>query len=124
VTLVHGEGWSGGVDIVGMSTAEERRASQRFPIERHVRFKMRGVQPALAGTGSTLNMSSGGVLFTTDQHLRKGCPVMLEIKWPVLLNDARPLKLVTRGPIVWCGEGKAAMHIQKWEFHTQNANGV
>ena len=122
--MVPSEEGSVDVDIVGMSTAEERRASRRFPIERHVRFKMRGVQPALAGTGSTLNMSSGGVLFTTDQHLRKGCPVMLEIKWPVLLDDVRPLKLVTRGAIVWCGEGRAAMHIQKWEFHTQSADGM
>ena len=69
-------------------------------------------------------MSSGGVLFTTDQLLRKGCAVTLEIKWPVLLDDARPLKLVTRGDIVWCGEGRAAMHIQKWEFHTLSATGV
>ena len=122
--MVPGEEGSVGVDIVGMSMAEERRASQRFPIERHVRFKVRGVQPALAGTGTTVNMSSRGVLFTTDQHLRKGCPVMLEIKWPVLLDDTRPLKLVTRGAIVWCGEGRAAMHIQKWEFHTQSANAM
>jgi hypothetical protein len=121
--MVPGKGRAVGVDIVGMSTAEERRASRRFPIEQHVRFKVRGAQPALAGTGSTVNMSSGGVLFTTDQHLRKGHAVMLEIRWPVLLDDARPLKLVARGPIVWCGEGKAAMHIQKWEFHTQSANG-
>jgi hypothetical protein len=119
--MVPGEEGPVGVDIVSMSTAEERRASQRFPIERHVRFKVRGVQPALAGTGTTVNMSSGGVLFTTDQHLRKGCPVMLEIRWPVLLDDVRPLKLVTRGPIIWCGGGRAAMHIQKWEFHTQSA---
>ena len=122
--MVHGKEGSGGVDIVSMSTAEERRASQRFPIERQVRFTVRGVQPALAGTGSTVNMSSGGVLFTTDQRLRKGSPVMLEIKWPVLLDDEQPLKLVTRGTIVWCGGGKAAMHIQKWDFHTQSANGL
>jgi hypothetical protein len=122
--MVPGKNGAVGVVIVSMSTAAERRSSRRFPIERQVRFKVRGELPPLAGNGITVNMSSGGVLFTTDQLLRRGSPVMLEIKWPVLLDDSRPLKLVTRGPIVWCDGGKAAMHIEKWEFHTQGSKAL
>jgi hypothetical protein len=49
---------------------------------------------------------------------------MLEVKWPVLLDDTQPLKLVTRGAIVWSEDGVAAMRIENWEFHTQNMNGL
>jgi hypothetical protein len=78
----------------------------------------------MAGVGTTVNISSGGVLFTTDQQLRKGCSLMLEVKWPVLLDDTQPLKLVTRGAIVWSEDGVAAMRIENWEFHTQSMNGL
>lgn len=74
----------------------------------------------MAGSGITVNMSSGGVLFTTGTPLRAGTPVTLEIKWPVLLDEVRPIKLVTNGTIVWCEGTRAAMHIQNWEFRTQN----
>jgi len=79
---------------------------------------MRGVRPPLAGTGVTVNMSSNGVLFTTEQPLPLGKSVVLEINWPVLLDDAKPLKLVTRGHIVWCESTTVAMRIDGWEFRT------
>jgi PilZ domain len=101
-----------------MTTAQERRLSRRFPLERRVQYRVRGERPALAGEGRTLNISSKGVLFTIDQTLAKGCAVQVEISWPVLLEDARPIKLVARGPIVWCDGDRAAMKIEGWEFHT------
>jgi len=101
-----------------MGTYTERRASQRYSIERSLRYRMRGIRPALAGTGMTVNMSSNGVLFMADQPLPPGKPVVLEINWPVLLNESRPLKLVTRGRIIWCDSISAAMHIEGWEFRT------
>jgi len=85
---------------------------------------MRGVRPSLAGSGVTVNMSSSGVLFTADQPLPPGKPVVLEISWPVLLDEARRLKLVTRGHVIWCDSVTAAMHIEGWEFRTQPSNGV
>ncbi len=102
-----------------MTTAEERRQSQRFPIEQHVQYRVRGERPPLAGSGKTLNMSSKGVLFTIHQGLARGCAVQVEINWPVRLDDSQPIKLVARGPIVWCDGERAAMKIEGWEFHTQ-----
>jgi Tfp pilus assembly protein PilZ len=82
------------------------------------------VRPALAGTGVTVNMSSNGVLFTADQPLLSGKPVVLEINWPVLLNESRPLKLVTRGRVVWCDSVRTAMRIEGWEFRTHPPEGA
>lgn len=79
---------------------------------------MRGVKPELKGSGVTVNMSSRGVLFRPETPLEHGKPVILEISWPVLLNDSRQLKLVARGHIVWSDTDLAAMKIETWEFRT------
>ena len=97
----------------------ERRQSQRFPMERQLEFKSRRSRSALIGFGTTVNMSRRGVLFTTDQTLPEGEPVTLEVGWPVLLNAAIPLKLVTRGRVVWCENSHTAVRFDKWEFRTR-----
>jgi hypothetical protein len=103
-----------------MTMVEERRLSMRFPIEQAVRYRLKGQRPAVIGEGRTVNLSSRGVLFTTDRILVKGSAVQVEISWPILLDDSRPLKLIARGPIIWCDGAKAAMKIEGWEFHTWN----
>src|SRR5688572_3681549 len=53
----------------------ERRSSDRFPIEREVRYRIlskRSNGEAEEGIGTTVNISSNGVLFTTDQILMPG----------------------------------------------------
>ncbi len=101
-----------------MSGNHERRGSKRYAIERHLQYRLRGVRPALTGSGTTINMSSNGVLFKTQHQLVLGKPVVVEINWPVLLNDTRPLKLVARGRVIWCDSTVAAMKIEGWEFRT------
>jgi hypothetical protein len=64
-------------------------------------------------------MSSHGVLFTTDQPLPAGSPLTLEVQWPVLLDNAKALKLVTRGRVVRCEGLRAAVEFNDWEFHTR-----
>lgn len=102
----------------------DRRNSDRFPIERDVRFRVlnkRGGEET--GEGKTLNISSSGVFFTSQQMLIPGRRLELSISWPVQLNDLVPLKLVARGRVVRFEEGQAAIEIQQYEFRTQ-ANGA
>jgi PilZ domain len=99
----------------------DRRHSDRFPIEREVRFRVlnkRGGEET--GDGKTLNISSSGVLFTSAQILIPGRRLELSISWPVQLNDVIPLKLVARGRVVRFEEGQAAIEIQQYEFRTQS----
>lgn len=106
-----------------MEVILERRARPRFPIKRDVRYKQFRGRTGLEGEGKTLNMSSKGILFTTEQRLFPGRPAALEVSWPVLLEGRIPLKLVVRGRTVWCDEAKAAIKIQHHQFHTQASMG-
>ena len=102
-----------------MEKNEDRRLSRRFPMESQVQFRSRRARSALVGSGTTVNMSRRGVLFTTDRSLPEGEPVMLEIGWPVLLDAAVPLKLVTHGRVVWCENSHTAVRFNNWEFRTR-----
>ena len=105
---------------------DERRASNRFPIERDVRYKIFGSRQKIVqvGLGKSLNMSSSGVLFTTESRLREGEGVELAVSWPALLNNELPLKLVARGRLVRSDGTRAAMCIEKYEFRTRGSNGL
>jgi hypothetical protein len=103
----------------------ERRGADRFPIEREVRFRIlskRGVVEQ--GTGKTVNISSNGVLFTTDQELTPGKRLELSISWPAQLDNKCQLKLVARGRVARAEQGRAAVEIQQYEFRTQGSKGL
>jgi hypothetical protein len=97
----------------------DRRAADRFPIEREVRFKVMSKKSGdEAGVGRTVNISSTGILFTTDKLLIPGRRLELSVNWPAQLNDKCSLKLVARGRVVRFEQGRAAMEIQQYEFRT------
>ena len=105
--------------------ANDRRASDRFPIQRELKFKVISKKNGEeAGTGTTLNISSRGVLFTTDRMLLPGKKLEMAISWPAQLNNKCGLKLVARGRVVRCEDGKAAVEIQQYEFRTVGMNGL
>ena len=106
----------------------DRRASNRLPIERDVHYRVLGGKYKLlggkktvkyAGSGKSLNMSSGGVLFTTESALQEGERIELAVSWPAQLDDRIPLKLVAVGVLVRTHERQAAMSIKRYEFKTR-----
>ena len=100
----------------------ERRIKRRFQIEQEVRYKMLyGQRIAETGTGKTLNISSGGVWFSTENLLTAGMPVELSMNWPVLLNDSCPMKLMIYGCIIRSNDKGAAVAIERYEFRTQGS---
>jgi hypothetical protein len=97
----------------------ERRTKRRFQIEQDVRYKMLyGQRIAETGSGKTMNISSGGVWFTTEALLTSGMPIELSVTWPVLLNDSCPMKLMIYGCVVRSNERGAAVAIERYEFRT------
>src|SRR3981081_3816413 len=80
----------------------DRRSSRRLPIERDVRYTVIVGKRKVAqvGLGKTLNISSAGVLCTTECALREGVSVELAVNWPALLKNSLPLKLVIIGHVV------------------------
>ncbi len=102
----------------------ERRTKRRFQIEQDVRYKLLyGQRIAETGVGRTMNVSSGGVWFTTDTMLTAGMPVELSMSWPVLLHDSCPMKLMIYGCVLRSNEKGAAVSIERYEFRTQGAHG-
>ncbi|MBM3812723.1 MAG: hypothetical protein FJW20_13935 [Acidimicrobiia bacterium] len=107
------------------SDSNDRRGSSRFPIEREVRYRVLNKKSNQeAGGGETINMSSSGILFTTEHVLLPGRSVELAVSWPAQLNNTCPLKLVARGRVVRFDGNKAAMEIQHYEFRTQGSQGL
>src|SRR5260370_26905110 len=102
---------------------ERERINKRcFQMEKEVRYKMLyGQRTDEDGTGRTLNISSGGVWFSTENLLTAGMPVELSMSWPVLLNDSCPMKLMIYGCVVRSNEKGAAVAIERYEFRTQGS---
>jgi hypothetical protein len=98
---------------------KDRRGADRFPIEREVRYKVLSKKSAdEAGTGRTVNMSSNGILFTSDHTLIPGRRLEISVSWPAQLNNHTPLKLVARGRVIRSEGGRAAIEIDQYEFRT------
>ena len=104
------------------SAERERRTKRRFQIDQEVKYKMLyGQRIAETGVGRTVNISSGGVWFSTETMLTSGMPVELSMNWPVLLNDSCPMKLMIYGCVVRSNEKGAAVAIERYEFRTQGS---
>jgi hypothetical protein len=115
-----------GANMAQEKDKEDRRGADRFPIEREVRYKVisrKSSSEGESGVGMTVNMSSNGVLFTTDRFLLPGRRLEVSISWPAQLNSKVALKLVARGRVVRSEEGRAAIEIHQYEFRTQATSG-
>ena len=101
---------------------QNRRKTSRFPIVREIRYRIASRENLFeTGVGSTVNISSAGVLFSTEKPLVPGRRVEVAISWPAELNKNTALKLVARGRIVRTEDGHAAAELQNFEFRTLGA---
>jgi hypothetical protein len=99
--------------------AGDRRSDKRYSILLGLRWKLIHRRRVVdAGTGTTLDLSKGGVRFESDRPLPEGLNVELAIAWPVLLRDVAPLQLVVQGRIVRSKGGQIAMRMVQHEFRT------
>jgi hypothetical protein len=98
----------------------DRRCKRRFRIEQNLRYKLLyGRRVAESGNGKTMNISSSGVWFSTENVLGAGLPVELSMSWPARLNDVCPMKLMIYGCVVRSDKDRAALAIERYEFRTQ-----
>ena len=93
-------------------------------IQREVHYRVLSKRDGeTAAAGKTVNISSSGVLFTTDHMLLPGRRLELAINWPAQLDNKCALKLVARGRVVRSDERRAAIEIHQYEFRTQAGPG-
>ena len=99
----------------------DRRRSPRKPLDRPVRYQVLNRKGEVA-LGQTVDMSSTGLLFTTDKPLDLGRGIELLISWPASLDDGTRLKLVAKGSVVRNAPGMSAVRIGQYEFRTMKAS--
>ena len=99
--------------------AADRRRTTRFPVCEELRYRIMHRSSQVRGTGKTLNIGSGGVLFTTEELLPIGRTVELSVNWPARLDGNCPLKFVAIGRVVRAETESAAVRIERYEFRTR-----
>jgi hypothetical protein len=105
--------------------ASDRRATDRFPIVRDVRYKILNTKtPVEFGLGKTVNISSTGVLFSSENPVAPGKRLELSISWPAQLDGQCGLNLVARGRVIRSKGKLVAIEIEKYEFKTAGSKGL
>jgi PilZ domain len=99
--------------------AGDRRRDRRYELQLDVKWKLIRRRRVLdTGTGQTIDVSSGGILFDAGRHLPEGLNVELSITWPVLLHNVAPMQLLASGRIVRATGRRIAMQTLQHEFRT------
>ena len=97
----------------------DRRNDKRYGMELQLRWKLvRRRRTIESGTGHTIDMSSGGILFQAGADLPAGLNVELSIAWPILLHNVSPMQLIVHGRILRSLDGLAAIRTVTHEFRT------
>ncbi len=103
----------------------DRRLTSRFPLQQEVRYRLvQSKAVAAKGVGQTVDISSGGVLFTTSDRLPTGRMVEIAMNWPARLNGTCALQFVARGRVIRSDGKTAVVRIQRYEFRTRGAASV
>lgn len=100
----------------------DRRSWPRYPIDAALEWVIHR-RIAAVGRGKTINLSSGGVLFQSDQAVAEGVQIELAIAWPARLDDMAGLTLHVTGRTVRTQGKCAAVKILRREFRTRPVAG-
>ena len=100
----------------------ERRSSVRYPLVLEVRYLIRAGKCS-SGTGQTVNMSSGGILISSQHRMEVGTQIEASLRWPWSLDGKVPLQLVAVGRIVRSGAHFFAVNLERHHFRTMKSKG-
>ena len=114
-----------GLDSNGSKlSSNERRESSRFPLREDLKYRlMQSKDETISGTGTTLNIGSGGILFTTEEMLPVGRTIELSVNWPARLDGTCALKFVAVGRVIRAEADRAAVRIERYQFKTRGTSG-
>ena len=100
----------------------DRRGGRRYDLDLKVRwFLLHRNKLMDSGSGSTVNLSSRGLLLEIGRPLPVGKKVSLAISWPVLLHDEARLQLRVQGRVVRSDGELVAVRTLQHEFRTAGA---
>jgi hypothetical protein len=97
----------------------ERRDNRRYGLILDLKWRLVRRRKVLeTGSGRTLDLSSGGILFEAGRQLPLGLQVEMSIAWPALLHDIAPMQLVVAGRIIRSEGVRVAIQMTQHEFRT------
>ena len=97
----------------------DRRSDKRYSLRLDVRWKLIRRRKVLeSGQGTTIDLSSGGILLEAGRPLPSGLNLELAIAWPVMLRNTAPLQLVAAGRITRVNGNRVAIRMVQHDFRT------
>jgi len=93
-----------------------RRVTSRFLDAQEIRYRLVESPAGKGSVGKTLDISSGGVLFTTTKRLPHGHRVEMAIHWPARLARNCAVQFVATSRVIRSETKHAAVHIERYEF--------
>jgi PilZ domain len=109
-------------NLVTPAISGDRRTGRRYEVPLKLRWKVsRRKRLVECGTGTTIDLSSNGVLFESDQQMPVDGSVELSISWPALLNDSLPMQLIVMGRVARVSGQRVAIQFGQHEFRTARA---
>ncbi len=108
------------MEAMKSTTPIERRSKMRYPVTLNVRYRTLGRYRRVSGLGRTVNLSSGGILVSSEQKIAVGTRLEVNLEWPSLLDGEIPLQLVALGKVVRCLESGFAVAYTQYQFRTMS----
>jgi PilZ domain len=81
----------------------DKRSHRRYPITLEAQCRLLDRDGVELRGGTTLNISSGGILIAINESPDPGDRIEVGLVWPFSLNGSCALKLVIRGQVVRIG---------------------
>ena len=97
--------------------SNERRSRHRYEIHLPVQYRVsqRGAM-AIAGAGTTCDLSTGGLSFRCRRPLPVGAHIEISVEWPVLYGDTHAMELQVTGFVVRTEGSRVGVRVNSHRF--------
>ncbi|MGA2148904.1 MAG: PilZ domain-containing protein [Bryobacteraceae bacterium] len=99
----------------------DRRTDRRYTFELALHFSYHQCGTRFSGSGTTEDLSSGGIRFVTDNPPPVGVEIELRLEWPFLLQNVCPLELLVQGKVLRSDAQRTVARMTSYEFRTRGA---
>ena len=95
----------------------------RYEIERPVRYRVRTPAGPVEGTGKTVNISRGGLLFEPEQSIGVGAKIDMNVQMGDAVGGGAPIVLRVHGVTLRSQQGVVAVSIKKYRLQADDKDG-
>jgi len=105
-----------------VKSLRDRRSDRRYSIALTLEWKLFNRKRLKdAGAGTTVDLSSGGILFESDHRPAAPGFIELAITWPAGPNNVPPMQLMVIGRVVRLSGTRVAIRIKQHGFSSAAA---